>query len=121
MASGARSRRQEPCRVGIVIAVPSGDTLTLLEPDRATPGSPPPTVTLTLTGVRAPVLGKRVIRDGKTVLERDEIWAWDAREQLRLRVIGRSVVFRVKNTVGNRSYGEVCISNYPFYFISVHN
>lgn len=89
-------RRVEPCRVGIVVAVPSGDTVTLLEPERATPGQAPPTLTLTLTGVRAPMLGKRFIRDGKTTVERDERWAWDSREQLRQRVIGRSVVFRVQ-------------------------
>ena len=85
---------------GVVKAVHSGDCLTVMS--KATNG-PPPEKTLTLSSLIAPRLGRAD--------NRDEPYAWEAREFLRRTCIGREVVFRVDYTVPTigREFGTVYV------------
>mmetsp|Transcript_31827 Transcript_31827/g.38496 ORF Transcript_31827/g.38496 Transcript_31827/m.38496 type:complete len:905 (-) Transcript_31827:461-3175(-) len=89
---------------GVVKAVTSGDCLVIMG---KTAAGPPPEKTLTLSSLIAPRLGR-----GEN---RDEAYAWDSREFLRKKVIGREVVFRVEYTVAQigRDFGAVYLSNGP--------
>lgn len=71
---------------GLVKAVPSGDTLTVMKQINPVSG-PPPEMRLTLSSVKAPLLS----RD----FQSDEPCAWTSRETLRKRLIGRTVYFRI--------------------------
>lgn len=92
---------------GIVTAVTSGDTVVILEPDFKIHGNPPKQFTFTLLGLRAPALGRRVIKDGKHTTVPDEPWSFASRENLRKLLIGKSVVFRIEHEAGQRHYGEI--------------
>lgn len=104
---GGNRSRQELRKPGIVRAVPSGDTVSILDVETRPANAPPKEIQLTLLGLKAPLLGKRLVRDGKTVVEKDERWAWESREYLRTQLIGKSVVYRVEHEAGNRHYGEI--------------
>ncbi|KAG0567867.1 hypothetical protein KC19_7G168000 [Ceratodon purpureus] len=83
---------------GTVKAVPSGDSLLVMG---SVKGGPPPEKTITLAGLIAPKLARR---DG-----RDEPFAWDSREYLRKKCIGKEVTFKVDYVVPsiNREFGTV--------------
>eukprot|EP00899_Mesostigma_viride_P011044 jgi/Mesvir1/19941/Mv13205-RA.1 len=83
---------------GIVKAVPSGDALLIMG---IVKGGPPPEKTITLSSLIAPRLARR---DGK-----DEPFAWDSREYLRRKCIGKTVKFCVDYAVPsiNREFGSV--------------
>ncbi|KAL2643329.1 hypothetical protein R1flu_010916 [Riccia fluitans] len=85
---------------GTVKAVPSGDSLLIMG---NTKSGPPPEKTITLASIIAPKLARR---DGK-----DEPWAWESREYLRKKCIGREVTFRVDYVVPsiNREFGTVLL------------
>lgn len=88
---------------GTVKAVLSGDTLLVMGVGR---GGPPPEKQLTLSSLKAPKLGRR---DGTT---KDEPFAWESREFLRKKCIGKECVFRTDYKVeqlGNREFGSVFI------------
>lgn len=103
-----RLKRQKRS-IGYVQSVPSGDTVNIITLDSIHEGRPQE-ITLTLHGVRAPSLEKRYTNeDGKKVKELDEPFAWESREFLRQRVIGKCVIFRVEHSTKSRSYGEVWI------------
>eukprot|EP01125_Pyxidicula_operculata_P008511 TRINITY_DN2851_c0_g1_i1.p1 TRINITY_DN2851_c0_g1~~TRINITY_DN2851_c0_g1_i1.p1 ORF type:complete len:1009 (+),score=324.55 TRINITY_DN2851_c0_g1_i1:75-3101(+) len=107
-----RERVPEVRRIGLVRGVPSGDTLLIMDlpenPNAAT--GAPKDVQLTLLGLQAPVLGKRFMKEGKVETEKDEPFAWESREYLRNKVIGRCVVYRIVYEAGERSYGEVWLN-----------
>lgn len=71
---------------GIVKAVPSGDTVVIMK-QAAPVNGPPPEMRVSLSSVRAPQLSRDMMSD--------EPFAWEAREALRERLIGRVVSFRV--------------------------
>ncbi|CAD7701107.1 unnamed protein product, partial [Ostreobium quekettii] len=86
---------------GTVKAVHSGDTLLVMG---AAAGGPPPEKTLILSSLKAPKLGRR---DGAT---KDEPFAWESREFLRKKCIGKECVFRTDyrvEQIGNREFGSV--------------
>jgi len=87
---------------GVVKAVPSGDTIIVLHLDKAHQG-PPVERQITLSNIQAPLLRRR----GKEAQE-DEAFAWDSREFLRKKCIGKQVQYTIefKNPSG-REYGNV--------------
>jgi len=103
---------------GVVRAVSSGDTFTILQV--ANDGSGNNTeFQFSLMGLKAPQLGRRgnnnqnqqpsQSQQQKPEQEdiKDEAWAWQSREFLREKLIGKAVVFRVEYTTDNgRRFGE---------------
>jgi len=86
--------------VGFVKAVPSGDTLIIMGGAKTKRG-PPPELTLTLTGIDCPRMGRADVRE-------NEPFAWAAREFLRSNCIGKSVKFTVERRMDSgRSFGKV--------------
>jgi staphylococcal nuclease domain-containing protein 1 len=94
------------CHTGTVRAVPSGDTISILQVD---PDGTNKEFLFGLLGLKAPSLGRRANPnkpDDKDV--HDENWAWQSREFLREKLIGKAVVFRVEYTTeGGKRNGEV--------------
>jgi staphylococcal nuclease domain-containing protein 1 len=89
--------------VGIVRAVNSGDTVTILELNGNQ--QEPKEILFTILGLQAPTLGRRDA-DGK--MGKDEPFAWQSREYLRKLVIGQPVVYRKEHSVADdRHYGEL--------------
>ncbi len=78
-----------PMQKGWVKLVLSGDTLTIRGQPR---GGPPPEKTISLSGINAPRMGKRPT-EGSGEEQKDEPFAWEARERLRSALIGKEVVF----------------------------
>eukprot|EP00288_Rhodomonas_lens_P017705 CAMPEP_0177709398 /NCGR_PEP_ID=MMETSP0484_2-20121128/10781_1 /TAXON_ID=354590 /ORGANISM="Rhodomonas lens, Strain RHODO" /LENGTH=894 /DNA_ID=CAMNT_0019221011 /DNA_START=35 /DNA_END=2719 /DNA_ORIENTATION=+ len=66
-------------------------------------GGPPPEKTITLAGIISPRLGRR---DGT---QKDEPFAWPAREFLRKACVGKAVTFELEETVASigKSFGHV--------------
>ncbi|KAH7296655.1 hypothetical protein KP509_26G032900 [Ceratopteris richardii] len=85
---------------GTVKAVPSGDSLVIMG---NVASGPPPEKTITLSSLIAPRLARRGTQD--------EPFAWDSREFLRKRSIGKEVIFKVDYVVStiNREFGSVFI------------
>ncbi|KAI5084373.1 hypothetical protein GOP47_0000542 [Adiantum capillus-veneris] len=85
---------------GTVKAVPSGDSLLIMG---NVASGPPPEKTITLSSLIAPRLARR---GGQ-----DEPFAWESREFLRKRCVGKDVIFRVDYVVPsiNREFGSVFI------------
>ncbi|GBL80625.1 Nuclease domain-containing protein 1 [Araneus ventricosus] len=74
---------------GIVKQVNSGDTIVI----RGQPkGGPPDEITIILTGITAPKLGRRPNNNGEGATK-DEPFAFEAREFLRKKLIGKRVCF----------------------------
>ena len=74
---------------GSVKEVLSGDTIVVMGAAR---GGPPPTMQLSLANLRAPRLGR-----GAAV--KDQPMAWESREFLRRKLIGKTVDFNVEYKV----------------------
>jgi len=93
---------------GIVKAVPSGDTIVVLHMDKTQQG-PPVERSITLSGIQAPLLGRRKT-DKKAAVE-DEMFAWGSREYLRKKVVGKQVTYTIdyKNP-GGREFGVVTLT-----------
>jgi len=94
---------------GIVKQVLSGDTIIV----RGQPkGGPPPERTVCLSNIQAPRLARRSNPNFPDSVEtKDEPYAWEAREFLRKRLVGKEVCFTVEyKTPGTgREYG--CVYN----------
>jgi staphylococcal nuclease domain-containing protein 1 len=84
-----------------VKAVPSGDTVVLV--GKAVNG-PPPEIMLTMASLLAPKLARGP-------QQADDEFAWSSREFLRRLVIGKTVTFKVVQTIrlnsGSRTFGDV--------------
>lgn len=78
---------------GVVKQVLSGDTVIVRGPPR---GGPPPERTIGLSNVTAPRLARRpgIADDSKD--SKDEPFAWEAREFLRKKLIGKEICFTVE-------------------------
>lgn len=94
-------------------SVVSGDTLVLV--GKATNG-PPPEITITLSYVQCPKIAR-----GPS--QTDEAFAWESREFLRALCVGKSVMFRVTQTVSsiNRIFGDVLLNGIPVVKMVVEN
>ncbi|KFM78204.1 Nuclease domain-containing protein 1, partial [Stegodyphus mimosarum] len=89
---------------GIVKQVLSGDTVVI----RGHPkGGPPKEKTIGLSSIIAPKLARGPTRNGEGATK-DEPFAWEAREFLRKKLIGKEVYFVVEKPVNsNREYGTI--------------
>lgn len=91
----------------VVKQVLSGDTVVL----RGQPkGGPPPERTVCLSNITAPKLARRPNPTAENATEtKDEPWAWEAREFLRKKIIGKEVAFTVEYKVPGtgREYGVI--------------
>ncbi|EGD82979.1 hypothetical protein PTSG_03616 [Salpingoeca rosetta] len=91
----------------VVKAVLSGDTVVLR--GHAASG-PPPTFTLSLAQLECPRLAKRPPQ-GQDQGQQDEPYAWEARELVRKKVIGKRVSFFVEYTVpSGREFGHIILN-----------
>eukprot|EP00794_Sanderia_malayensis_P012792 gene12792-14103_t len=91
---------------GIVKQVLSGDCVVL----RGQPkGGPPPEQQLALSNVVAPKVGKRANPNTQSLETRDEPYAWESREYLRSKLIGKEVMFTIeyKPPGSGRVYGSI--------------
>ncbi|KAG7313603.1 hypothetical protein JYU34_000758, partial [Plutella xylostella] len=92
-------------KIGIVKQVLSGDTIVIRKQPK---GGPPPEKVIALSGITAPKLGrqKTVNSDLET---KDEPYAWEAREYLRKRLVGKEVVFTAEKPPNSatKEYGQV--------------
>jgi len=95
---------------GIIKQVLSGDNVII----RGQPkGGPPPERQLALSNVVAPRLGRRAISTIESAQTSDEPYAWECREFLRKKLIGKEVQFFVEYKVpgSGREYGCIFIRN----------
>lgn len=101
-----RQSKSGPLEKGLVKGVISGDTLVIVKlvPMDKMSARGPQEYELTLHGIRAPLL--------KSKEGQEQPWAFQSREFLRNKLIGRGIAFRVTNTgVGNRRYADVYLTN----------
>ncbi|KAJ0183735.1 hypothetical protein K1T71_000158 [Dendrolimus kikuchii] len=92
-------------KIGIVKQVLSGDTLIIRKQPQ---GGPPPEKLITLSCITAPKLARQKSANNDTETK-DEPFAWEAREFLRKKLVGREVVFTSEKppNSGTREYGIV--------------
>lgn len=92
---------------GIVKAVISGDTVILVKPGVPKSG-PPPEVRLSLSSLKAPALKPPL----HAATAPDEPYAWAAREFLRKKLVGKTVMFVVEYVVTqtNRARGTIFVA-----------
>lgn len=89
---------------GVVKSVMSGDCVVIRGKPR---GGPPPERVLALAGITAPRPARRPQNSGdKEAI--DEPWAWESREYLRKKLVGKSITFTVDYAVpSGREYGTI--------------
>lgn len=92
---------------GVVKAVLSGDTIVVI--NLAKNQSAPPTERIiSLSNISAPTLArKKNDKDPDTPPPKDKPFAWDSREFLRKKLIGKSVTYVVEAKATNKDYGAV--------------
>ncbi|XP_071943600.1 staphylococcal nuclease domain-containing protein 1-like [Antedon mediterranea] len=104
---------QTSLKTGVVKSVLSGDAVII----RGQPkGGPPPEKQLCLSNVTAPKLARRAnpnIKDSQET--KDEPYAWQAREFLRKKLIGKEVSFSIEYTApgSGRAYGCIYLGKGP--------
>jgi len=79
---------------GVVKAVNSGDSLTVIHIEKGSQG-PPQEVELTLTNIAAPRLGRRKSKNGEN--RDDDPFAFQSREFLRKKLVGRQISYLIEN------------------------
>ncbi|CAF4745688.1 unnamed protein product [Pieris macdunnoughi] len=92
-------------KIGIVKQVLSGDTVVIRKQPQ---GGPPPEKVISLSGVTAPKLARQRTPNNDSETP-DEPFAWEAREYLRKRLVGKEVIFtseKPPNSV-SREYGTI--------------
>ncbi|XP_056013676.1 staphylococcal nuclease domain-containing protein 1-like isoform X1 [Ostrea edulis] len=100
------STSQTAVHRGIVKQVLSGDAVVI----RGQPkGGPPPEKTICFSNITAPRMARRPNPAQDNVETKDEPFAWEAREYLRKKLIGKDVAFVIEYTVPGtgREYGCV--------------
>eukprot|EP01111_Echinosteliopsis_oligospora_P009258 TRINITY_DN2685_c0_g2_i5.p1 TRINITY_DN2685_c0_g2~~TRINITY_DN2685_c0_g2_i5.p1 ORF type:complete len:1028 (-),score=381.77 TRINITY_DN2685_c0_g2_i5:46-3129(-) len=80
---------------GTVKSVLSGDTL-LIQDDKPSPQGPPAEFQVTLGSISAPRLAR--FKPGEDLKEKDEPFAWESREFLRNKCIGKKVLYTQQTT-----------------------
>lgn len=95
-------------KCAIVKQIQSGDTIILR--NIPTKGGPPKERTLALSSIAAPKLARRPNANGEGGTK-DEPYAWEAREFLRKKLVGKKVYFTVETTTQNttREYGTIYV------------
>ncbi|XP_050292881.1 staphylococcal nuclease domain-containing protein 1 isoform X2 [Anthonomus grandis grandis] len=90
---------------GIVKQILSGDSIIVC----GFVGAPPPEKQLAFSGITAPKLARRPGGPAETSGEtKDEPWAWEAREYLRKKLIGKEILFTSEKPPNStREYGVV--------------
>lgn len=93
---------------GIVKQVLSGDSVVIRGQPR---GGPPKEKTVSLSSITAPKLARRAIPSVEGSQDtKDEPYAWEAREFLRKKLIGKEVCFTIEKTPSTtREYGTIYI------------
>jgi len=96
---------------GIVKQALSGDSIII----RGQPkGGPPPERQLNFSNISAPRLARRPGGNVKIEDAKDEPWAWEAREYLRTKLVGKEVWFAIDYKVpSGREYGFVLFGKDP--------
>lgn len=87
----------------------SGDYLVLRDQPR---GGPPPEYYINLAYVQAPRFNRTPGEDGKTSVS--EPYAWEAKEYLAKRLIGKDVIYRSEYTKGGPAGGQAVAGSGPF-------
>ena len=82
----------------------SGDTIVIRDQPR---GGPPPEKTISLSGINAPRIGRR---QGESEVK-DEPCAWESREFLRQKAVGREVLFSVDYTKNGREFVRLYLAS----------
>ncbi|XP_028162174.1 staphylococcal nuclease domain-containing protein 1 [Ostrinia nubilalis] len=98
-------------KIGIVKQVLSGDTVVIR---RQPQGGPPPEKVIALSGITAPKLARQ--RPANNDVEtKDEPFAWEAREFLRKKLVGKEVIFTAEKPPNSatREYGSVWAGKDP--------
>lgn len=95
-----------PMQKGTVKLILSGDSVVVRGQPR---GGPPPERIICLSGITAPKLARRpVMGVEESQNSQDEPFAWDAREFLRKKLIGKEVNFTVEHKIpSGREYGTI--------------
>jgi len=91
---------------GVVKAVLSGDTIVVINLAKNQQG-PPQERIISLSNISAPSMGRK--RGDKE--ERDKPFAWDSREFLRKKLIGKPVTYVVEAKMPNKEYGAIFLEN----------
>ncbi|XP_063970734.1 staphylococcal nuclease domain-containing protein 1-like [Lytechinus pictus] len=100
------STRQAP-QFGIVKQVLSGDSVVIREQPR---NGPPPEKQISLSNITAPKLARRALPNTENSLPtKDEPYAWQAREMLRNKLVGKQVCYVVEYTVPGSGRAYACI------------
>lgn len=98
-------------KIGIVKQVLSGDTVVIRKQPQ---GGPPPEKVIALSGITAPKLARQRTANNDTETK-DEPFAWEAREFLRKKLVGKEVIFTAEKPANsaNREYGVVWAGKNP--------
>ncbi|KAL0852270.1 hypothetical protein ABMA28_000478 [Loxostege sticticalis] len=98
-------------KIGIVKQVLSGDTVVIR---RQPQGGPPPEKVIALSGITAPKLARQRTANND-VETKDEPFAWEAREFLRKKLVGKEVIFTAEKPPNSatREYGSVWAGKDP--------
>uniref|UniRef100_A0A8C4STL7 Staphylococcal nuclease domain-containing protein n=1 Tax=Erpetoichthys calabaricus TaxID=27687 RepID=A0A8C4STL7_ERPCA len=101
-----KGRRKSPLHIFTSLQVLSGCAIIVRGQPR---GGPPPERQINLSNIRAFTLARRAAQSQPDTKDTsDEPWAWQAREFLRKKLIGKEVCFTVENkTPQGREYGLV--------------
>ncbi|KAI1727653.1 hypothetical protein Ddc_04968 [Ditylenchus destructor] len=103
----APSQPSQTIKRGLVKQVLSGDAIVLQGPP--TSNGPPKELTVYLSNVTAPRLARRPVDDSSEA-SADEPYAWEAREWLRKKIVGKSVAFvRDFMASSGREHGRIYI------------
>ncbi|KAL4717621.1 hypothetical protein ACJJTC_000770 [Scirpophaga incertulas] len=98
-------------KIGIVKQVLSGDTVVIR---RQPQGGPPPEKIIALSGITAPKLARQRTANND-VESKDEPFAWEAREFLRKKLVGKEVIFTAEKPPNSatREYGCIWAGKDP--------
>ncbi|CAH2103312.1 unnamed protein product [Euphydryas editha] len=98
-------------KIGIVKQVLSGDTIIIRKQPQ---GGPPPEKVIALSGITAPKLARQRTANNDTETK-DEPFAWEAREFLRKKLVGKEVIFTAEKPPNSatREYGSVWAGKDP--------
>uniref|UniRef100_A0A915CT61 Staphylococcal nuclease domain-containing protein 1 n=1 Tax=Ditylenchus dipsaci TaxID=166011 RepID=A0A915CT61_9BILA len=106
----AQQQAQSATKRGFVKQVISGDAVVLQGPAQ---NGPPKEVTVYLANINSPRLARRPVDDSDG--SPDEPYAWEAREFLRKKIVGQTVVFvRDFLSTSNREHGRIYLRNWNF-------
>eukprot|EP01118_Nematostelium_gracile_P011636 TRINITY_DN4159_c0_g1_i1.p1 TRINITY_DN4159_c0_g1~~TRINITY_DN4159_c0_g1_i1.p1 ORF type:complete len:963 (-),score=390.78 TRINITY_DN4159_c0_g1_i1:111-2999(-) len=104
-----REPRAQPAKdsgAGIVKSVLSGDTIVVINIQK---NQAPTEKIISLSNLSAPLLGRKKANESKASV--DEPFAWQSRDYLRQKLIGKSVTYTIEAKTPNKEYGIVFLDN----------